>query len=400
MRAKTMQLHPTFFGALRGIWLFTWRTHLTWRRLPMTVLNLLLLPVLVYLTTPSPQRWAARFAWRGNPGWEFNTFSKRLKRMADREKPGSANESGETRGAGGRDGQTIQPLQPEQAARLQQIFIEEYERAAVAGRETVSAATDADPQRQRIKACYARVEKRAQEVLDERQFSQFQSYEKMRLDSVLSRTSGPAWTRTEPFYHWLIDFYFFVMLPLACVAGTGALIREELQADTLRFLTTRPLSRARLLILKYLTQTAWLELLVVVEACLLFAAGHLREITDLGKLLPLFLGIQFLAVMAWSALGAFLGLVTKRYMALALVYGLIVEMGIGRIPTNINTLSLMRHLKTLLAQNQALYNIYQWTTAGVPRSLAALVVAAAVFIALAGLMFTFREYHHTTEMQR
>jgi hypothetical protein len=155
-----------------------------------------------------------------------------------------------------------------------------------------------------------------------------------------------------------------------------------------------------LLILKYLTQTAWLELLVVLEACLLFAAGHLREITDLGKLLPLFLGIQFLAVMAWSALGAFLGLVTKRYMALALVYGLIVEMGIGRIPTNINTLSLMRHLKTLLAQNQSLYNIYQWTTAGVPRSLAALVVASAVFIALAGLMFTFREYHHTTEMQK
>jgi ABC-2 family transporter protein len=391
-----MQLHPTFFGALRGFWLFTWRTHLTLRRLPMALLNLLLLPVLVYLTTPSPQKWAARFAWHGNPGWEFNNFSKRLKRMADRENPARPDESREARASS----PTVQPLRPEQAARLQQIFIEEYERTAVAGRETASAASDADPQRQRIKACYARVEARAKEVLDERQFSQFQSYEKMRLDSVLSRTNGPAWTRTEPFYHWLIDFYFFVMLPLACVAGTGALIREELQADTLRFLTTRPLSRARLLILKYLTQTAWLELLVVLEACLLFAAGHLREITDLGKLLPLFLGIQFLAVMAWSALGAFLGLVTKRYMALALVYGLIVEMGIGRIPTNINTLSLMRHLKTLLAQNQSLYNVYQWTTAGVPRSLAALVVASAVFIALAGLMFTFREYHHTTEMQK
>jgi hypothetical protein len=87
-------------------------------------------------------------------------------------------------------------------------------------------------------------------------------------------------------------------------------------------------------------------------------------------------------------------------MALALLYGLIVEMGIGRIPTNINTLSLMRHLKTLLGHNAALEGIYHWPAIGVAGPSGALLLAAALFLGLAALMFTFKEYHHTTEMQK
>jgi ABC-type transport system involved in multi-copper enzyme maturation permease subunit len=191
-----------------------------------------------------------------------------------------------------------------------------------------------------------------------------------------------------------------MILPLNCVRMCGGLIQDELQADTLGFLTTRPLSRAKLLILKYLSQTAWLQMIVLVEALLLFAAGYLRQIQSLGALLPLFLGAQCLAVLAWSALGTFFGQVTKRYMALALVYGFIVEMGIGRIPTNINTLSLMRHLKTLLAQNSALQTTYEWMGQGVPLSIGALALATALFLGIAAFLFTVKEYHHTEEMQK
>jgi hypothetical protein len=95
-----------------------------------------------------------------------------------------------------------------------------------------------------------------------------------------------------------------------------------------------------------------------------------------------------------------LGQVTKRYMALAMVYGLIVEMGIGSIPTNINTLSLMRHLKTLLAHNAALQNIYEWSVNRIPVSMGALALATGIFLSLAMLLFTFKEYHHTVEMQK
>jgi hypothetical protein len=87
-------------------------------------------------------------------------------------------------------------------------------------------------------------------------------------------------------------------------------------------------------------------------------------------------------------------------MAIALLYGFIVEMGIGRIPTNVNTLSMMRHLKSLLARNAALQEIYDWPMRAVPFSLGALALGTVVFISMAAFMFTFKEYHHTAEMQK
>lgn len=365
---------PTFWGALHGIWLFTWKPQLALRRLPFLLLGLLALPALVYLTVPSRRSGPSPDSALGNPAMWVNRFSRQLER---------ANA----------------PLSADQKNRLLAIFSEEFARTQSAPAEGLSSDALAAREREDIKACYARILARAQTVLNETQFNRFRGFEKLTLSMTQQRVK-PRWGRTEPFYHWLIDFYFFVILPLQCVRGTGGLIRDELQADTLGFLLTRPLSRARLLVLKYLTQTAWLQLTLVLETLLLFLAGGLRQIPSLPSLLPLLLAAQLLAVPAWSALGLFLGQVTKRYLAIALLYGLIVEMGIGRIPTNINTLSLIRHLKTLLAHNPALQTLYAWSGTGVLNSLGALVFAAALFLMLAALLFTFREYHQTAEMQK
>jgi hypothetical protein len=365
---------PTFLAGLRGIWLFTWKPQLAWRKLPLLVVGLLAVPALVYLTTPSLRSTTARQSLLGNPA----ARAQELARLLSRRGPS---------------------LQPEQEAQLIQIFNEEFARAEKAASETQSAATSTTRQREEIKACYDRIHVRAQTVLNEAQFDRFQRFEKNAVQRSQSAVK-PAWSRTESFYRWLVDFYFFVLLPLQCVKSCGGLIRDELQADTLGFLVTRPLSRARLLVIKYLTQTAWLQLLLLVETLLLFVAGGLRQIPALGALLPLFLAAQFLAVLAWSALGVFFGQVTKRYMALALLYGFIVEMGIGRIPTNINSLSLMRHLKTLLSPNPALQAIYDWTSKGLLLSVGALALAIIMFVAFAALLFTFKEYHHTAEMQK
>jgi ABC-type transport system involved in multi-copper enzyme maturation permease subunit len=178
------------------------------------------------------------------------------------------------------------------------------------------------------------------------------------------------------------------------------LIRDEVQTDTLGFLTTRPLSRARLLLAKFASQTAWVQMLMLIETLLIFAVGGLRQIPGLPALLPLFLAAQFLAVLAWSALGVCLGQATKRYMAAALLYGLVVEVGIGAIPTNINNLSLIRQFKSLLAHDAALQAVYEWSAKALPYGFGALVLAAGIFLAVAALLFTYREYHHTVEMQK
>lgn len=379
-RGISAGLNPTFLGALRGIWLFTWKSRLTWRRMPGAILILLILPTLIYLTTWSQQTWTRRNPLLlGSATGQAKLLGRELK-------------------------QTQLTLRAQQSGDVMRIFSEEFSRAEEAWRETKTTDSDATGRRVQIKACYEEISKRLEKVLDNRQFAQWQEFKKrginVNIENGQRRGVLPGWGRTSPFYHWLIDFYFFVILPLSCVGACGALIREELQTDTLGFLTTRPLTRATLMVVKYLSQSAWLQIILLVQALLIFAAGSLRQIPDLGRLLPLFLGIQFVAVLTWSALGALLGLATKRYMAIALLYGFIVEMGIGRIPTNVNTLSMMRHLKSLLAHNNALQEIYDWPMRGVPFSLVALALGTVVFLSMAAFIFTFKEYHHTAEMQK
>jgi len=373
-------LNPNFLGALRGIWLFTWKSRLTWRRMPTAILILLILPVLIYLTTSSQESWTRRNPLLlGSPTGQTKLLSRQLR-------------------------QAELMLGTQQSKDLTTIFSEEFSRTENAWRETQSGDSNATDRNAQIKACYERISKRLENVLDDKQFAQWQVFKKRGISVNIGNGQRPGvlpgWGRTSPFYHWLIDFYFFVILPLSCVGACGALIREELQTDTLGFLTTRPLTRATLMIVKYLSQSAWLQIIVLVQALLLFAAGSLRQISGLGSLLGLFLAVQFVAVLTWSALGAFLGLVTKRYMAIALLYGFIVEMGIGRIPTNINTLSMMRHLKSLLAHSSALQEIYDWPMRTDAFSLAALGLGTVVFLSIAAFMFTFKEYHHAAETQK
>lgn len=360
------RLLPGFFGAWRGVWLLTWKAQLSWRRLPARLAALLVLPALVYITTRTPDSWAR---------WEARSFVSALGRRLARS-----------------DIEWPPDLQTE----INGIVAQEWARAATSWWEQPGENADARRQRWRedVEACGDMIVARARKVLDERQFAVFQSLEEER------RLGLESWGRADSFYHWLVDFYIFIIVPLACIRGCGALIRDELQADTLGFLITRPVSRARLLLVKYLSQVAWLELVLMAETLLLFAAGAARQIPALGVLMPLVLAVQVLAIPAWSALGVLLGQLTTRYMAAALVYGGVVEMGIGRIPTNINTLSLLRHIKTLLSQNAALQGIYNWPDGSAATAILALAAAPVLFMAVSMLLFTFVEYHHAAEMQK
>ena len=380
-RGEKNAAHPGFAGALRGIWLLTWRSQLSWRRLPGRVAVLVVLPCLVYITTQSPETWARRHSPLDHLA--APQLDKLARRLQD----------------------SKSPLQPQQKIDLTRIIAEEYattEKELAGTQSEENAEVRLKRQHDAAGTCAERILRRAQEVLDESQFARFKSFEadnRRRMEALIN-THQETWSRTAPFYHWLVDVYFFIILPLTCVRGCGALMRDELQADTLGFLVTRPVSRARLLCVKYLSQLAWLQILLLTETLLLFSVGAGRRIPELGTLLPLFVAAQLLAVPAWSALGSFLGQMTSRYMAIALVYGGIIEMGIGRIPTNINTLSLMRHLKTLLSHNGALQSIYDWPSEGTWLSICALAIAPILFLGVAAALFNFMEYLPASESRK
>jgi ABC-type transport system involved in multi-copper enzyme maturation permease subunit len=206
--------------------------------------------------------------------------------------------------------------------------------------------------------------------------------------------------RIKAYFHWMIDFYFLLLLPLYCLSVCGGMIRDEVQADTLGFLTTRPMTRARFFCSKYLCQIAWLQILAAISASLLVAVGISRDIAGLTSFIPLLFAGQFLAILAYGALSSLVGLVHQRYMVLGVIYGFVVEIGIGQIPTNINNLSLSRHLRAILANNGTIRDQYEWSAEGTLFSIAIMLMAAVLFLVLGAMVFTLKEYHHSDEMQK
>jgi hypothetical protein len=368
-RATNSSAPPSWAGAFSGLWLLNWRSQLTLRQLPGRVGVLLVLPFLIYIT----------MALSNRTDRDLRRFLRDLERAQI-------------------------PATQQAGVALKGILDEEMKTEEKGWQPRAGETPEARTQRLRdqILAGDTRILSRARAVLDDRQFSVFQNFEENNRDNALRQLSDASdpWSRTKPFYYWLISFYFLLILPLTCVRACGPIIRDELQADTLGFLITRPVGRARLLVLKYASQVVWLQIVLLVETLLIFAAGAALEIPALGSLLPLVLAVQILAVPAWSALGLLLGQVTTRYMAAALLYGTIVEMGIGRIPTNINSLSIVRHLKTLLGQNPAAEGFYNWPAGNLTTAIAALIVAPLIFLSISAVLFNLVEYHHASEMQK
>lgn len=206
--------------------------------------------------------------------------------------------------------------------------------------------------------------------------------------------------RTEPYLHWTIDFYFWMVVPLYVLSVCGGMIREEVQSDTLSFLLTRPVSRARLFLVKFTCHVLWLQILGVVALALLIGVGVLRDIPEVIRLAFILFPVQFLAILAYGALSGLLGLLHQRYMVLGILYGFVVEMGIGRIPTNINNLSMARHFRTLLGNNSSIYEAYSWSPEKSWLSILIPIGVAVAFVALSAVIFTFKEYHHSEEMQK
>jgi ABC-type transport system involved in multi-copper enzyme maturation permease subunit len=205
---------------------------------------------------------------------------------------------------------------------------------------------------------------------------------------VLRKSSGPA----LDFFYWLAAAYLLLGIPLYCLAVFGGLIRDELQSHTLTFLVTRPMSRARFLLTRFLCQLAWVQLLGLAAGSTLLVTGFVCGVDGVARFAPLFFATQALALLVFGSLATFLGLLHRRYLVLGTLYGLVVEVGIGQIPTNINALAMTRHLRTLLAQNPDLTRIYPWSTDGTGVALSILLATVLLFLALSAILFTFREY--------
>jgi ABC-2 type transport system permease protein len=205
---------------------------------------------------------------------------------------------------------------------------------------------------------------------------------------------------TDQFLDWTVRFYLFLVLPLNCLFGFGSLIRDEIQADTLPFLITRPVKRWQLYLLKFLCMLICLQVLLAINGVIFTGIAVAKGLSELGTLLPLFLLSQALAGLAYGALAGFLGLLSRKFIVLGVVYGFVVEVGIGNLPTNAHSLSVAYHLRTILANHPAIERVFSLTADAIIPATGFVIGVFAVAAIAASVLFNVREYHHGGEMQK
>ncbi|MFT4689324.1 MAG: ABC transporter permease [Verrucomicrobiia bacterium] len=201
------------------------------------------------------------------------------------------------------------------------------------------------------------------------------------------------------FLELAISFYQFFLLPIYCLSVFGPLIRDEVQLDTLGFLITRPITRARLLLLKYLCLMAKVQIVAVIAGVILLATGAAKQVIVPELIAPFFLS-QALGIVAYGGLATLFGLVSKKYMVFGLIYGAIVEFGFGRIPTNVQELAISHHMHSVLAACPAIETLFDWKIGSLATAGLSTLGAGTVAIIIAMLLFTTREYHHADDMQK
>jgi ABC-2 type transport system permease protein len=187
------------------------------------------------------------------------------------------------------------------------------------------------------------------------------------------------------------------VLPLAALFFATALVADEVEGRTLTYLLTRPLTRASIFAGKftaYLATTLALALpsVVLTFFVLLSARGWAAIGPSVGDLFR-DLGVTALALVAYGAFFALLGVLLKRPVIPGLLFLYGWEL-LANLPGYLPRLTLTAWLRSLIHHRPAeegLAGLFQQVLpAG--QSLAVLVGVSVVFLAAAAWIFSSREY--------
>lgn len=193
----------------------------------------------------------------------------------------------------------------------------------------------------------------------------------------------------------IYDLQFLAVI-LTLFYGTSV-CSEEIEGKTLPYLTTRPLSKSGIIIGKYAAYTALATLIVVLSLAasyLIMNGPRLGTLSAWTGLLR-YAGVVTLGLMAYMALFTFLGTLLKRSILIGLAFGFGWETVIQYFPGSTQRFSIVHYLKSLLPYySPGKYSIltFRLEPTGPIVAVLALLLITAVFLGLACLVFSLKEY--------
>jgi len=191
----------------------------------------------------------------------------------------------------------------------------------------------------------------------------------------------------------------FLILVLALFYGTSV-CSEELEGKTLTYLTTRPAAKSAIILGKYAAYAAFLVLMVAAAVILSFLILNVERVLDLSAWLAMIkaLGVLALGLMCYMAFFTLVGTFLKKSILFGLFFSFGWENVVQYFPGSTQKFTIMHYLKSLLpaastgSAGKLSFLTFKLEPSSAGAAVATLVILAAVFLGLACLVFSKKEY--------
>ncbi len=198
------------------------------------------------------------------------------------------------------------------------------------------------------------------------------------------------------FQSLMVPLFIQVVLIFVTLVDATALIREEIEDNTLPYLLTRPISKPTLAVSKYAGYLAAALVLLLPPVVVSYAVTEAYAGVGLGADLDVlggFLAVTALATAAYGAFFLFLSVVLRKPLFVGLLFGFVWESIVGSLPGSVPKLSLIYYLKSVLkgaitvgpATGFSTEVSGSWATA-------ILIAFAIVMVVLAAIVFQGMEF--------
>ncbi len=169
--------------------------------------------------------------------------------------------------------------------------------------------------------------------------------------------------------------------------------RNEIDAETLVYLSDRSVSRATVVVGKYLGAVGASLVLVVPAVLLPLGLAEWGGATPYSAQVPFVLIFaSVLAVLGYAAFFLFLGLVSRSALIIGLIYGFLWEELLPLLPGEVPHLTLVYYLRSFLSGEFTTGPLAGYSSAvPIPFALAALLLVPVVFVSLGAGAFSLLE---------
>lgn len=203
----------------------------------------------------------------------------------------------------------------------------------------------------------------------------------------------------------ILTFAPTTLMSFAALLNAAGLIQDEIEEQTLTYLLLRPTPRW----LIYLSKLAAATLTTVILACLFHAAAYVSLYAGspyageaLSASMPASMAALALTATAYSAFFGLIGLIVKRSLVVGILYIVIFEGILSRIPFNFRSYTIVYYFRVLCHRWLGVPDSY-WALPETPSEIPAaatcilvLLCAAAVFAVLGAVYTNRKEFRMKT----